>query len=421
MHNEELIKIGVGTKDFKKLKNHTGKRLKRTSFDLNYFVTNRDQYVIYSGQSTNGECNHSLVILNMNSFWVSHNQMKEFGEQDLPYYVAKDRDTLEGQKLFQNFIPPLLDSVYEPIFQQKFVDHRLNFSVPFVYESIMYAPKIAKKPLGKIPDNAIPYWKGVPDANCILRVNSLPEVKDPYKLQLYYYDELPLSQTDFKEPYTLLQKKILSGYFKTDKYYMKCDKIYNPQYIVVDEYFFPQYNVQPLKIPIAIRSRLNYPNKNRPVMHIRMPVIYNSKDDLLERTGHIEHSEEGMFDNNVDDKDHMFANAHKKTHHNHQQTVFDDGIQKLKGKVQIKQCRKWKLNLLLNLNFNDDDVFENLSHSHKGRECIDNWHNKNEETYDINTTDIGNWGGSCTCADGNVYQVGNIIGTGCKELACVNG
>jgi hypothetical protein len=34
---------------------------------------------------------------------------------------------------------------------------------------------------------------------------------------------------------------------------------------------------------------------------------------------------------------------------------------------------------------------------------------------------VGKSGGSCTCPDGSVYQVGNISSSGCGSLACING
>ena len=38
-----------------------------------------------------------------------------------------------------------------------------------------------------------------------------------------------------------------------------------------------------------------------------------------------------------------------------------------------------------------------------------------------NSKDAGGWGGDCTCPDGQVYQVGDVLGSNGGELACVGG
>ena len=35
--------------------------------------------------------------------------------------------------------------------------------------------------------------------------------------------------------------------------------------------------------------------------------------------------------------------------------------------------------------------------------------------------EIGGWGGTCRCPNGEEYQVGDIKGSRCGKLACVNG
>ena len=76
----------------------------------------------------------------------------------------------------------------------------------------MYEPK-DKEPLGVIPKNTIPYWKNHPAAQCVLKVNSLPKIEKPYKLQLFFFEQIAIMEEDDSE-------------FSEDVNFVECEYIF---------------------------------------------------------------------------------------------------------------------------------------------------------------------------------------------------
>lgn len=138
LYNKELIDIGIGRGVFKGLKVSETKVFKKHKLNLNKILKNDQKFVVYSGQSTNENCPYSLMIVALNTFWISHKQMVELGELTAPAFKAKPRPF--ESKFFQNFIKPEPDSAFRQTFSHLTLNSNYNFPVPLPYKNIMYNP-----------------------------------------------------------------------------------------------------------------------------------------------------------------------------------------------------------------------------------------------------------------------------------------
>lgn len=391
LYNKELLKMGVGNEIFRNIKEMTSTKMKEVKQDFNEIFKNNNKYMIYSGQSTNRSCPYSLIIINTNTFWISHEQLLDFGNKNLPDFLPKKKP--EDTRVFQNFIKLEIDSVYESVFKERkktesennAMDY--NWPVPLPYTEIMYHVPNSKTALGTIPSNAIPYWHPMPKANCILKVKSYPKIVEPYKFQLYFYEEV--SNDVDKE--------------HTDSKFRKCIYIYRPRYIIVDEYFSPKSTVRPSKIPISIRTQLAYPNKNRPVIHLRMPTLFDDPDDDYKEMN----SEASQSQFNYDGNDNNGSTG------NPLETIATQ----FKNKLERNECSHYELNIQLNLDIQDEELMENMDNHRPMTKCLRKYTSKTRVIN--NSKNVGQWGGYCKCADG-IYPAGDESGN-CMALACIGG
>lgn len=187
LHNEELLKIGIGNGQFKKMKNLDIEKI-RSRFHIDNLMHNDGQFLTYSGQSTNGSCPYSLILINLSTTWISHEQYRELGENKQSYYKAKKREP--HLRIFQNFVDESRGGPLSTVFTEREVQKPICFPVPLPFKDIMYNPD-QKVPLGKIPYNDIPYWKKIPPNSLIVEPPDYPFIRAPYKLQLFYYHLIP--------------------------------------------------------------------------------------------------------------------------------------------------------------------------------------------------------------------------------------
>lgn len=241
--NDELAKLNFGKDYYSTYAVKRGEiiEFENAEFNLANLYNDPQDYLMYIGSSTNGNCPSSLVLINQNTGWINRKQMLEFGLTNSPDIRAKQ--PMENQQIFQNFIIQDPSSSKDPL-QVTFDKYRAipsDFPVPIQYAEVMYVtPKGGQ--LGHVPKNCIPYWEDIPKGAVISIPSKMPTLAPGYRLIPFCYK--PDSH---------------GGYL--------------PQYIVVPNYYDPPFTM-PTKIPVAVRSMKSYSNGVRPVMHLDMPVVY---------------------------------------------------------------------------------------------------------------------------------------------------
>lgn len=237
--NKFLNSQGFGTSKLKYSGVGVSKQIEVKRATLNDLLGVKQESQMYEGQSITDDCDGSLMIIFSDTFWMSPEQAKELNDSDILLPVKARR---EGQIIYQNYgeiLPELnLFELRAPRTPMSF------FQIHHAYQ-----PEADQKnyPIGYISAKNIPGWVGL-SANQIMYKVILSTLPEGYKYIPYYYS---------KEPD---QKKWI------------------PRYIITEKKFRYLKNIQPLNIPIFIRSQSIKTNGIREIERIEMPVLYNKNE-----------------------------------------------------------------------------------------------------------------------------------------------
>jgi hypothetical protein len=247
--NPELAKVGFSNNTLGNWGVGQSQTFTYSSFDPNKFIRS-DEYVLYVGTSTNENCDRALIIQTQNSEFISKAQLLNLGGSEMEP-IFQPKDLTNNLTIMQNFAS-LANDMWDPLKKVLQANDFLpaSFPVPIQFSKFMYNP-LDQKYLGDIPENAIPFWKPLPPDAQITNPGAPPRVAFGYKAMPYYHIINPDSQK------------------------------LEPRYIVVPNSYVPNPGARPNKIPIAIRSKMAYPNLSRGVVNLEMVVNWTPEPIIL--------------------------------------------------------------------------------------------------------------------------------------------